>query len=65
MSEEEALAIGRDLAYLMAEKDRKIIQPHTCRFLVRVFNEAKTVSLNAYLQGKRMLHALEESRCEP
>jgi hypothetical protein len=51
VSAEEALAIGTDLAYIKAEKDRKIIQPHTYRFLVKVFREAKATSLNAYLQG--------------
>jgi hypothetical protein len=65
VSAEEALAIGTDLAYIKAEKDRKIIQPVTCRFLARVFKEAKASSLNAYLQGKHMLHALNESRFEP
>jgi hypothetical protein len=65
VSAEEALAIGMDLAYIKAEKDRKIIQPHTYRFLVRVFKEAKTTSLNAYLQGKHMLNTLYESRFEP
>jgi hypothetical protein len=65
VSAEEALAIGMDLAYIKAEKGRKIIQPLTRRFLARAFNEAKTASLNAYLQGKRMLHALNESQFEP
>jgi hypothetical protein len=65
VSEEEALAIGRDLAYIKAEKDRKIIQPLTCRFLVRVLREAKTASLNAYLQGKNILNALSETQFEP
>jgi hypothetical protein len=65
VSAEEALAIGMDLAYIKAEKDRKIIQPDTYRFLVKVFKEAKVSSLNAYLQGKHMLHALNESRFEP
>jgi hypothetical protein len=65
VSTEEALAIGRDLAYIKAEKDRKIIQPLTYRFLVKVFKEAKTASLNAYLQGKHMLNTLNESRFEP
>jgi hypothetical protein len=65
VSAEEALAIGRDLAYIKAEKDKKIIQPPTYRFLVRAFNEAKTTSLNAYRQGKTMLHTLHESRFEP
>jgi hypothetical protein len=64
VSAEEALAIGRDLAYIKAEKDRKIIQPLTCRFLARAFREAKASSLTAYLQGKRMLHALNESQFE-
>jgi hypothetical protein len=62
---EEALAIGRDLAYIKAEKDRKIIQPLTYRFLVKVFKEAKTTSLNAYLQGKHILNTLSKSRFEP
>jgi hypothetical protein len=65
VSLEEALAIGRDLAYIKAEKDRKIIQPLTRRFLVRVFKAAKIASFNAYLQGKRMLNTLSESRFEP
>jgi hypothetical protein len=65
VSAEEALAIGTDLAYIKAEKDRKIIQPHTYRLLVRVFKEAKATSLNAYLQGKHMLNTLCESRFEP
>ena len=65
LSVEEALAIGRDLAYIKAENDRKIIQPPTYRFLVRVFNEAKTTSLNAYQRGKHMLRTLCESRFEP
>jgi hypothetical protein len=65
VSAEEALAIGMDLAYIKAEKDRKIIQPPTYRFLVRVFNEAKTASLNAYRQGRQMLRTLHESRFEP
>jgi hypothetical protein len=52
VSAEEALAIGMDLAYIKAEKDRKIIKPLTYRFLVKVFNGAKTSSLNTYLGGK-------------
>jgi hypothetical protein len=65
VSAEEALAIGRDLAYIKAEKDRKIIQPLTYRFLVKVFKEAKTTSLNAYLQGRNILNALGKTRFEP
>jgi hypothetical protein len=65
VSAEEALAIGRDLAYIKAEKDRKIIQPLTCRSLIRVLREAKTASLNAYLQGKHILNALSETQFEP
>jgi hypothetical protein len=65
VSAEEALAIGRNLAYLKAEKDRKIIQPLTYRFLVKVFREAKTTSLNAYLQGRNILNALSETQFEP
>jgi hypothetical protein len=65
VSVEEALAIGRDLAYIKAEKDKKIIQPLTYRFLVKVFREAKTTSLNEYLQGKYMLNTLNESQFEP
>jgi hypothetical protein len=65
VSAEEALAIGMDLAYIKAEKDRKIIQPLTYRFLVKVFKEAKTSSLNAYLQGKNVLNALCETQFEP
>jgi hypothetical protein len=65
VSAEEALAIGMDLAYIKAEKDRKIIQPCTYRFLVKVFKEAKTASLNAYLQGKNILNALGETQFEP
>jgi hypothetical protein len=65
VSAEEALAIGMDLAYIKAGKNRKIIQPATCRFLVRVFREAKTTSLNAYLQGKNILNALGETQFEP
>jgi hypothetical protein len=64
VSAEEALAIGMDLAYIKAEKDRKIIQPSTYRFLVRAFNEAKVTSLSAYRQGKQMLQTLHESRFE-
>jgi hypothetical protein len=65
VSAEEALAIGRDLAYIKAEKDRKIIQPLTYRFLVKAFREAKTASLNVYLQGKNILNALCETQFEP
>ncbi|MDR2019942.1 MAG: hypothetical protein LBQ14_04165 [Treponema sp.] len=65
ISAEEALVIGMDLVYIKAEKDKKIIQPLTCRFLTRIFREAKASSLNAYLQGKQMLHALNESQFEP
>jgi hypothetical protein len=65
ISAEEALAIGMDLAYIKAEKDRKMMQPATCRFLTRVFREAKASCLNAYLQGKHMLHALGKSQFEP
>jgi hypothetical protein len=54
-----------DLAYIKTEKDRKIVQPVTCRFLARAFKEIRASSLNAYLQGKRMLHALNESQFEP
>ncbi|MDR3123298.1 MAG: hypothetical protein LBU16_05920 [Treponema sp.] len=65
VSAEEVMAIGRDLAYIKVEKDRKIIQPLTYRFLVKVFKEAKTSSLNAYLQGKNILNALGETQFEP
>jgi hypothetical protein len=65
VSAEEVLAIGMDLAYIKAEKDRKIIQPITYRFLARAFQETRASSLNAYLQGKHMLHALSESQFEP
>jgi hypothetical protein len=65
VSAEEALAIGMDLAYIKVEKGRKIIQPVTYRFLARAFKETRASSLNAYLQGKHMLHALNESQFEP
>ncbi|MDR0388085.1 MAG: hypothetical protein LBH57_08615 [Treponema sp.] len=65
VSAEEARAVGRDLAYIKAEKDRKLIHPVTYRFLVRVFKEAKTASLKAYFQGKQILNALGETGFEP
>jgi hypothetical protein len=65
VSAEEALAIGMDLAYLKAEKGRKTIQPVTCCFLARAFKETRSSGLNAYLQGKHMLHALNKSQFEP
>jgi hypothetical protein len=65
VSAEEALAIGRDFAYLKAEKDRKSIQPLTYRFLVKVFKEAKTASLSVCLQGRNILNALSETQFEP
>jgi hypothetical protein len=65
LSEEEARAVGRDLAYIKAGRDRKIIHPVTYRFLVRVFKEAKTVSLNAYMQGRHMFTTLYETGFEP
>jgi hypothetical protein len=61
----EALAIGRDLAYIKAEKDRKIIHPLTFRFLVKVFKGAKTSSRDSYRRGKQMLRTLYETGFEP
>jgi hypothetical protein len=65
ISAEEALAIGRDLAYIKAEKNMKTIQPLTYSFLVKVFREAKTTSLNMRLQGENILSALCETGFEP
>jgi hypothetical protein len=62
---EEALAIGRDLAYIRAEKGRKIIQPLTCRFLVKVFKGVEKSSRESYGAGKKMLHTLNETGFKP
>jgi single-stranded DNA-binding protein len=61
LSAKETRAVGRDLACIKAGRDRKIIHPVTCRFPGRVFKEAKTVNLNAYMQGKHMFSTLYET----
>jgi hypothetical protein len=60
----EALAIGRDLAWLGAEKDGKILQPLTRRFLAKVFRGVETSSRDSYRRGKHMLRTLYETGFE-
>jgi hypothetical protein len=60
----EALAIGRDLAWLKAEKDRKILRSLTRRFLVKVFREAEASGRDSYRRGKHMLRTLYETGFE-